>query len=170
MINVAGIVSSIVDGPGIRTVIFGQGCPHHCEGCHNPETWDFIEKTMMSTGELVDIIRSDPLCHGVTFSGGDPFAQADGFAELGEELKSLKYEVASFTGYTFEDLIKADRSDWNRLLNTLDILIDGPFIQYKRNLDLMFRGSDNQRILNVKPSLLERAPIWTTDTRWIGEG
>lgn len=191
MINVAGIVSgSIVDGPGLRTVIFCQGCPHHCEGCHNPETWDFTTKTMMSTGELVDIIRSDPLCHGVTFSGGEPFAQANGFAELGEELKSLGYEVASFTGYTFEKLIgleteqiaeakhepayitaigNAQRVSWLWLLNTIDVLIDGRFVLSQRNLDLMFRGSENQRILDVKESLKLAVPVWSKDPRWVGD-
>ena len=104
-IDMAGIVGdSIVDGPGIRTVFFSQGCPHHCEGCQNPETWAFGVGTPMDTETLAGIAKENPLCRGVTFSGGEPFAQAAGFAELAEALKKDGYEIASFTGYTFEQL------------------------------------------------------------------
>ena len=168
MINVAGIIGgSIVDGPGIRTVIFCQGCPHHCQGCHNPETWEFTEKTMMSTDDLVDIIRSNPLCHGVTFSGGEPFAQAEGFAELAKVLKTMGYEVASYTGYTFEQLMDGTPEQMC-LLSTLDVIIDGSYRQKERDLSLQFRGSSNQRILDVKSSLMSKTAVWTTDERWIG--
>ena len=88
MINLSGIQQdSIVDGPGIRTTFFCQGCPHHCENCHNPETWPFEGGTPMDTDTLVEIVTSNPLCRGVTFSGGEPFAQAEGYAELAEALK-----------------------------------------------------------------------------------
>ena len=96
MLNLAGITGdSIVDGPGIRTTIFCQGCPHHCEGCHNPETWEFGCGTEMEEETVLEIIKSNPLCHGVTFSGGEPFSQAEAFARLGRLLKAEGYEVAS---------------------------------------------------------------------------
>ena len=96
MLNLSGIVSdSIVDGPGIRTTVFSQGCPHHCPGCHNPETWDFGCGTEIPVEAIVDIVKSNPLCRGVTFSGGEPFAQAAGFARLAKLLKDRGYEVAS---------------------------------------------------------------------------
>ena len=105
MLNLSGIVEdSIVDGPGIRVTFFCQGCPHHCPGCHNPETWDFSGGTAMEEERLVQIVRSNPLCRGVTFSGGEPFAQASAFARLGRLLKAQGYEVASYSGYTFEEL------------------------------------------------------------------
>ena len=94
MLELAAIVTdSIVDGPGIRTCVFCQGCPHHCEGCHNPETWDFGCGTQISEEAVVDIVRSNPLCRGVTFSGGEPFAQAEAFAKLARLLKEKGYCV-----------------------------------------------------------------------------
>ena len=96
MLNLSGIVSdSIVDGPGIRTTVFSQGCPHHCPGCHNPETWDFGCGTDVPVEAIVDMVKSNPLCRGVTFSGGEPFAQPEGFARLAKLLKEQGYEVAS---------------------------------------------------------------------------
>ena len=106
MLSISGIVEdSIVDGPGIRVTFFCQGCPHHCPGCHNPETWDFSGGTPMEEEQLVQIVRANPLCRGVTFSGGEPFAQASAFARLGRLLKAQGYEVASYSGYTFEALL-----------------------------------------------------------------
>ena len=169
MLNLSGIVSdSIVDGPGIRTTIFCQGCPHHCEGCHNPETWDFGCGTDMEEETLLEIVQSNPLCRGVTFSGGEPFAQAAGFARLARLLKETGYEVASYTGYTFEELL-AGSEDQKALLQTIDILIDGPFLLAEKSLEVPFRGSKNQRILDVKQSLLHGKAVQTTAKRWLGE-
>ena len=169
MLNLSGIVSdSIVDGPGIRTCIFCQGCPHHCEGCHNPETWDFGCGTDMDEQTLVEIVRSNPLCRGVTFSGGEPFAQAAGFARLAKLLKDKGYEVASYTGYTFEELLQGSE-DQQELLRAIDILIDGPFLLSEKSLEVPFRGSRNQRILDVPKSLTEGKAIETTQGRWLGE-
>ena len=96
MLNLAGIAGdSIVDGPGIRTTVFGQGCPHHCPGCHNPETWAFGCGTEVPVETVVEMVKANPLCRGVTFSGGEPFAQAGEFARLGRLLKAAGYEVAS---------------------------------------------------------------------------
>ena len=169
MLDLSGIVSdSIVDGPGIRTTIFSQGCPHHCPGCHNPETWDFGCGTEIPVEAVVDIIRGNPLCRGVTFSGGEPFAQASGFARLAKLLKEKGYEVASYTGYTFEQLLIGS-DDQRELLSSIDILIDGPFLLAQRSLEIAFRGSKNQRILDVKKSLAEGRAVETTSKRWLGE-
>ena len=169
MLDLSGIVGdSIVDGPGIRTTIFSQGCPHHCPGCHNPETWAFGCGTQMEEEQIVQIVKSNPLCRGVTFSGGEPFAQAAGFAKLAKLLKALGYEVASYSGYTFEALLQGT-PEQQELLHSIDILIDGPFVQAEKSLELAFRGSRNQRILDVPKSLAAQKAIETTSKRWLGE-
>ena len=169
MLNLSGIVSdSIVDGPGIRTTFFCQGCPHHCEGCHNPETWDFGCGTDVPVEDLVEVVRANPLCRGVTFSGGEPFAQAAAFAKLARLLKEKGYEVASYSGYTFEELLNGSE-DQKELLASIDILIDGPFLLAQKSLEVPFRGSRNQRILDVKKSLAEGRAVPTTAGRWLGE-
>ncbi len=169
MLNLAGIqTDSIVDGPGIRTTFFCQGCPHHCEGCHNPETWSFTGGTLMNTEALVEIAASNPLCKGVTFSGGEPFAQAEGFLELAKALKAQGYEVASYSGFTFEQLLNGTPAQ-RQLLEQIDVLIDGPFLQAEKSLELAFRGSNIQRILDVPKSQQTGCATWTTSPRWLGE-
>ena len=169
MLNLSGIVSdSIVDGPGIRTTVFCQGCPHRCEGCHNPETWEFSCGTPMDEADIFAIVRSNPLCRGVTFSGGEPFAQAEGYAKLARLLKNAGYEVASYSGYTFEQLLRGTPAQ-RELLASIDVLIDGPFIQAEKSLEVPFRGSKNQRILDVKKSLAAKQAISVTSGRWLGE-
>ena len=169
MLNLSGIVSdSIVDGPGIRTCIFSQGCPHHCEGCHNPETWPFEGGTEMEEETILSIVRSNPLCRGVTFSGGEPFAQAEGYAKLARLLKNAGYEVASYSGYTFEQLQNGTKAQ-RELLSVIDVLIDGPFILAQRSLEISFRGSRNQRILDVPKSLAAGQAVETKSPRWLGE-
>ena len=169
MIELAGIAGdSIVDGPGIRTTVFAQGCPHHCPGCHNPETWPFSGGTPMEEEQIFAIVRSNPLCRGVTFSGGEPFAQAAGFARLGRMLKEAGYEVASYSGYTFEQLLEGTEEQ-RALLETLDVLIDGPFLREQRSLELNFRGSRNQRILHVPRSLAEGRAVEEISKRWLAE-
>ena len=168
-IDMAGIIGdSIVDGPGIRTVYFSQGCPHRCEGCQNPETWEFGAGTPVDTERLADAARGNPLCRGVTFSGGEPFAQAAGFAELAEKLRSEGYEVACYTGYTFEQLRDSGTPEQKKLLSLLDVLVDGPFVLAQRSLELVFRGSANQRILDVPKSLAAGEPV-SAPARWQGE-
>ena len=169
MLDLSGIVQdSIVDGPGIRTTVFSQGCPHHCEGCHNPETWEFGCGTPMEEERIAEIVRSNPLCRGVTFSGGEPFAQAEGFARLARLLKEKGYEVASYSGYTFEQLLRGTPAQ-KELLENIDILIDGPFILAEKSLEVPFRGSRNQRILNVPASLSSGQAVPVTGGRWLGE-
>lgn len=170
MLNLAGIAGdSIVDGPGIRTTFFAQGCPHHCPGCHNPETWPFEGGTPMAEEDLVEIVRQNPLCRGVTFSGGEPFAQAAGFARLARLLRQEGYEVAAYTGYTLEALLEKGTPEQRDLLQELDVLIDGPFLLAERSLELNFRGSRNQRVLNVPESLGQGKAVAETSGRWLGD-
>ena len=169
MLDLAGIVNdSIVDGPGIRMTVFAQGCPHHCQGCHNPETWTFGCGTPMEEERILEIVRTNPLCRGVTFSGGEPFAQAEGFAKLAKLLKKKGYEVASYSGYTFEQLINGTDAQ-KELLRSIDVLIDGPFVLAEKSLEVTFRGSRNQRIIHVPKSLAAGEAICITKGRWVGE-
>ena len=169
MLDLAGIVNdSIVDGPGIRMTVFAQGCPHHCQGCHNPETWQFGCGTPMEEERIADIVGTNPLCRGVTFSGGEPFAQAEGFGKLAKLLKQRGYEVASYSGYTFEELQKGTQAQ-RALLQSIDVLIDGRFELAQRSLEIAFRGSKNQRIIDVKKSLTAGEAVCITSGRWVGE-
>ena len=169
MVNLAGIVTdSIVDGPGIRTTLFAQGCPHHWEGCHNPETWDFSGGHEATTDQILGIVRFNPISRGVTFSGGEPFAQAAGFAEIARMLKDGGYEVASYSGYTFEELLEGT-DEQKELLSWLDVLIDGPFVLAEKSLEVAFRGSRNQRIIDVPKSLARGQAVVITNGRWMGE-
>ncbi|MDO4617342.1 MAG: anaerobic ribonucleoside-triphosphate reductase activating protein [Lachnospiraceae bacterium] len=167
MLKLAGIVhDSIVDGPGMRIVLFTQGCPHHCEGCHNPETWDFDAGVSLTLEDILKEIESNPMCRGITFSGGEPFAQAGELAKLAGVLKSRGYEVASYSGYTFEQLLKGT-DDQKKLLRMIDVLIDGPYQPEYRSLNLNFRGSSNQRVLNVPRSLQTGTAAAETSARWL---
>lgn len=170
MIYLCGIAEdSIVDGPGIRTVFFAQGCPHHCKGCHNPESWPFEGGTAMEEERLCQIALSNPLSHGVTFSGGEPFSQAEGYARLAAMLRENRFEIAAYTGYTFEYLLEQGTPGQRRLLSLLDVLIDGPFVLAERSLELFFKGSRNQRVLDIPKSLAENRAVEITSGRWVGE-
>ena len=164
MAGVAG--DSIVDGPGIRTTYFFQGCPHHCPGCHNPETWAPDGGQEQTVEELAAMAEHNPLCRGVTLSGGEPFAQAEEAAALARLLKAAGFEVACYTGYTFEELLADGTPGQRALLAQLDVLIDGPYVAAQRSLELQFRGSANQRILNVPASLATGRGVEETSTRW----
>lgn len=168
-LRLAGIAGdSIVDGPGIRMTVFAQGCPHHCQGCHNPETWDGEGGSMWSIGDILHMIEKNPLVKGVTFSGGEPFCQAHGFAVLAEVLKERGYEVASYSGYTFEELLHGTKEQ-RELLGKIDVLIDGPYKEAQRSLSLVYRGSSNQRILDVPQSLRQGKAAEISSGRWHGE-
>lgn len=155
-LRLAGIIrESIVDGPGIRMTVFVQGCPHHCKGCHNPQSWDFEGGENGDTDAIIKAALRDPLLQGLTFSGGEPFCQAEALAELGRMCHENGMNVVTFTGYTFEKLLEgfSEHPDWKALLEQTDYLIDGPFILEQKSLMLHFRGSKNQRLLDVKKSL-----------------
>ena len=165
-LRLAGIEpESIVDGPGIRMVLFCQGCVRRCPGCQNPVTWPLEGGVEVSIEEVTSIVRDDPLCHGVTFSGGEPFLQAKPLADLARILRQEDYEVACYTGYLFEELV-AGTEDQRGLLESIDILIDGPYIEAERSIDLRFKGSRNQRVLDVPASLKAGKAILASDKRW----
>lgn len=153
---------SIVDGPGLRFTVFVQGCPHDCPGCHNPQTHDFAGGRDTTTEEILERIKSNPLLDGVTFSGGEPFCQAKALAELGKEIKQLGLNLITYTGYTFEYLYAhREENGICELLSVTDWLIDGPFVDALRSLELHFRGSANQRILDIPKSLAEGKAVET---------
>lgn len=149
-LRIAGTVQdSIVDGPGIRYVIFTQGCPHHCPGCHNPQTHDFSGGRIADTEELLSQIFGNPLISGVTFSGGEPFAQADALVPIAEAVKARGKNLMIYTGYLLEELWRMEQPGVKRLLELSDILVDGPFILAERDLTLQYRGSGNQRVIDM---------------------
>ncbi|MDR3021189.1 MAG: anaerobic ribonucleoside-triphosphate reductase activating protein [Clostridiales bacterium] len=149
-LRVAGIKEdSVVDGPGLRLVVFVQGCPHVCIGCHNPQTHDFNGGKDMKIKDIVTLTQNNPLLTGVTLSGGEPFCQSEQCAELAHQLKLLGYEIWCYTGFAFEHL--SEIAKFNRsvkgLLLTIDVLVDGPYKQEMRDETLLFRGSKNQRLI-----------------------
>lgn len=151
-LRIAGYMAeSVVDGPGIRAVIFVQGCPHRCPGCHNPQTHSPDGGQQTTTAALLEKIRANPLLDGLTFSGGEPFLWAAELAMIGRAAKAMGLHIITYSGYTIERLLDmaADDPDVDALLTVTDILIDGPFIQNRRSLSLAFRGSDNQRLLDI---------------------
>lgn len=156
-IRLAGKVSeSIVDGTGFRYAIFTQGCPHKCEGCHNPQTHDFNGGHIEDTDDILREILRDPLLDGVTFSGGEPFCQCVPLANLADKIhKTSGLNIISYTGFTYEYLIENSNGEnyFFDLLSKLDFLVDGKFEKDKRSLELRFRGSSNQRFIDVQQSL-----------------
>lgn len=151
-IRIAGIEEeSIVDGPGIRMVVFTQGCKHNCQGCHNPESHSFTGGYLMDVEEILEDIKANPLLDGLTLSGGDPFEQWEACSELAREVKKLGLNVVTYTGYTFEEILKID--NFKKLLLETDTLIDGKYEIEEKSLLLQFRGSKNQRIIDVNKFL-----------------
>ena len=156
------IQDSIVDGPGFRFTLFTQGCPHRCPGCQNPETHDFAGGRALSVAELIAEMLKNPLTDGLTLSGGEPFAQASDCAELAAAAKAHGLNVWAYSGWTLEELLEDPTPGALELLKFCDVLVDGPFILARRSLSLRWRGSANQRLLDVPKSLeLGRAVEWT---------
>lgn len=151
LLRLAGIAEdSIVDGPGLRLTLFTQGCPHHCPGCHNPETHALEGGSLYAPDAILARYAENPLLAGVTFSGGEPFLQAGPLARLAAAIHARGGTVVTYTGYVYEALAaRAIRdADVARLLDATDLLIDGPYVQALRSLELPFRGSSNQRLLD----------------------
>ena len=135
----------MADGPGFRTAIYCAGCAHHCPGCHNPESWDFAAGEWMEVVDLVQLVKEDSMSN-VSFSGGDPFYQAEAFTELARRIKEeTSKTIWCWSGFTLEE-IEADPV-MRKMLPWLDVLVDGPFLLEERDTDLLFRGSPNQRII-----------------------
>ena len=147
---------SIVDGPGFRYVIFTQGCPHACPGCHNPESHPFTGGRPLELSEVLQAFDENPLLAGVTFSGGEPFCQAAACAELAKAAHERGKDVWTWSGWTYEQLReKAEREpEVAELLRQTDVLVDGPYIEAQRDLDLEWRGSANQRVLELKDGVI----------------
>jgi anaerobic ribonucleoside-triphosphate reductase activating protein len=153
-LSIGGIEpESIVDGPGFRYTVFVQGCEFRCPGCHNPRLQPLAGGRRVSIAELIAAIEANPLLSGLTLSGGDPFTQASPCAALAEQVRGRGLSVVTYTGYLWEDLLAADNPGWRRLIDATDILVDGPFVQSLKNIDLRFRGSANQRLIDVPRSL-----------------
>ena len=166
-IRVAGLIGdSIVDGPGLRLTIFCQGCLRGCADCHNPKSWPLGAGHEVSVASLLLKIDKNPLLTGVTFSGGEPLLRAKALLPLAEGVKERGLDLAIYTGYTIEEILADGDEDVLRLLDYASILVDGPFVDSQKSLTLHFRGSKNQRILDVKKSLAESCAVPTTDPAW----
>lgn len=155
-IRLAGIAeNSLVNGPGLRKVFFSQGCTHHCKNCFNPSTWSFEGGKLIEIDDLVAQVKKEYFLDGVTFSGGDPFEQADKFAILAKKLKNNKINIWCYTGYTWQQLLERAKTDKDtkNLLELCDVVVDGPFVEELHQENLLFRGSSNQQIIDVKSSL-----------------
>lgn len=158
IIRLSGIAyESLVNGPGMRRVFFSQGCRHNCEGCFNPDTHSFSGGEDRNMDELIEDVLKNPIIKGVTFSGGDPFERAENFAYMAKKFKEANLNIWSYTGYTFEYIINNldEISGWRDLLNNIDVLVDGKFEKDMMEDGLRFRGSINQRIIDVKKTLQE---------------
>ena len=163
-VRLAGIAyESLVNGPGMRRVFFAQGCKHKCEGCFNPETHSFDDGEIMDMDKLIKDVLDNPMLKGVTFSGGDPIEQAHSFAYMAKAFKNSNLNIWCYTGYTFEELLEAMKVDTSLrdFLNNIDVLVDGKFEEDKKEDGLKFRGSSNQRIIDVTNSLKEnKIVLW----------
>lgn len=147
------IEDTTVDGPGFRTSVYAAGCPNACPGCHNPQSWDIANGRLMTTEEILDIILTDPFAD-VTFTGGDPMFQPMEFAELAKAIREhCDKNIWCYTGFLFENILRNDAQ--RALLELVDVLVDGPFVQSLRDESLLFRGSSNQRLIDVKRSMEE---------------
>lgn len=152
---------SIVDGEGIRTVIWTQGCPHHCLGCHNPETWSFDEGELVDLEDVYEAIDELEGQDGITFSGGDPFMQPKECCEIAKYARSKGLNIWSYTGYDYEVLIELAKKkpEIMDFLKELDVLVDGKFVLSKKSFSCIFRGSTNQRLIDVKESLKQNKVV-----------
>lgn len=152
---------SIVDGEGIRTVVWTQGCPHNCKGCHNPTTHSFDGGFLVDVAEVIEELRNIDGQDGITLSGGDPVCQSEACLEICKAAHELGLNVWCYTGFTYETMIINPKQ--RKLLEQIDILVDGKFILEEKSLDIYFRGSRNQRIIDVQKSLLEDRVVLVSD-------
>ena len=166
-IRIFGTVEdSIVDGPGLRYSVFVQGCPHHCPGCHNPESHDFAGGKLTDTEEIVRVMQRNPLLDGLTLSGGEPMCQPEACTVLAEAAHAAYLNVWCYTGYTWEALLAEADAARMALLNQVDVLVEGPFILAQRSLELKYCGSRNQRLINVARSMQEGQVVLWEAPKW----
>ena len=162
---------SIVDGPGLRTVIWTQGCSHHCKGCQNPQTWSFKGGGLVKVDDVLEAIDELECQTGITFSGGDPMFQVEACNRIAAYCKNKGYNIWVYTGFTYEELMKMSKKDkiYLEFLKYVDVLVDGPFILKERNLSLLFRGSSNQRLIDVPKSLKENKIVLFDESKYLEE-
>ncbi len=149
---------SIVDGPGLRYTVFTQGCPHHCPGCHNPQSHDMQGGYMQETDEIIKEIDQNPLLDGVTFSGGEPFMQIASLIDLAKKIKQRGLHLMIYSGFTYQEIMDMGK-EAKELLSLCDTLVDGRFVLNLRSLQLLYKGSSNQRIINIQESLKQNQVI-----------
>ena len=161
------IEDTTVDGPGFRTSIYCAGCQHHCPGCHNPQSWDMEGGESVAVSDILKAILDDPFAD-VTFSGGDPMYQVDAFTELARQIKAQSQKtIWCYTGFTFEQLLLNPQAC--NLLKCLDVLVDGRYREDLRDTELLYRGSSNQRLIDVQKSLQEGQVIfWHSPLALVG--
>lgn len=166
-IRLAGLVpESIVDGPGYRFAVFVQGCPHNCPGCHNPKTHDFEGGYEADTADVIAKLGGNPLVRGVTLTGGEPMMQPQALCDIAQAAKERGMNVWCYTGYTLEALLERGNPEQMRLLEQVDVLVDGPYLSHERSLDLLYCGSSNQRLIDMKRTretgeiCLYELPVW----------
>ena len=155
----------MVDGPGLRSSIYCAGCSHHCKGCHNPQSWNFDGGVEMTTEQIMQRLLANPF-DDVTFSGGDPMFQTEGFIELAREIRRRTNKtIWCYTGFLYENLLNMPKQ--RQLLELIDVLVDGRFVEAERDIHLRFRGSRNQRIIDVPASLSQKTTIlWQDNDRY----
>ena len=156
LIRLSGIAyESLANGPGMRRVLYSQGCKHDCKGCFNKDTHPFTGGELKNMDEIINSIKNNPMLKGVTFSGGDPLEQANKFAYIAKEVKKNSVSVWCYTGYTYEYILQHENQQnrWHELLKNIDVLVDGKFDENKKNPRIRYRGSSNQRIIDVQESL-----------------
>ena len=166
-IRLAGVVTqSITDGPGLRFTVFTQGCPHKCKGCHNPETWDFDGGKDYNIDDLLSDFDSNPLLKGATLSGGEPLVRAGELLPFAKAIKERGKDIVCFTGFLFEDILEKSKTDADlaEILKYIDILVDGPFVLELRDISDRFKGSSNQRVIDIPKSFdAGEVVIWSDD-------
>ena len=148
---------SVVDGEGIRTVLWTQGCPHACKGCHNPQTHSFNDGVLVDVEEVIEALSEIKHQDGLTLSGGDPVCQSEACYEISKAAHSMGMNVWCYTGFTYETMLQNPKH--RKLLEQIDVLVDGKFILEEKSYDLHFRGSRNQRIIDVQKSLQEERVV-----------
>jgi anaerobic ribonucleoside-triphosphate reductase activating protein len=157
-----------VDGPGFRTAIYAAGCIHQCPGCHNPQSWNINNGSLYSISALLEIIGENEFSN-VTFTGGDPLVQLEGFADLAWRIKKETGKtIWCYTGFLYEQIVKSSRL--SQILPFIDVLVDGRYIKSFRNEDLQFKGSHNQRIIDVRKSLLRHEVVIQYDAFQVRNG
>ncbi|MGL5730340.1 MAG: anaerobic ribonucleoside-triphosphate reductase activating protein [Bacteroidales bacterium] len=151
------VEDTVVDGPGFRTAVYGSGCSHRCKGCHNPHSWELNNGVVYAIRDVADQLLANPVSD-VTFTGGDPFYQAEAFTQLAELIKKRSNKkIWCYTGYCFEEI--ATVPQYRHLLSYIDVLVDGPFQQEQHEPGLLFRGSRNQRLIDVRLSLAQNKTV-----------